>query len=324
MGVYTITTYDSSFYALWNQFVSETKNGTFLFHRDFMEYHADRFTDSSLLVFEDGKIKALLPANVRHTTVFSHQGLTYGGLIYKELKLAKVVDIFKHILVFLQTKGCESLQIKAIPSIYAHKPSEELKYALFLSEAKLMRRDVLSVIDLREKLAISKGRLEGVSKGIKHGLKVVEETNFEAFWNTILIPNLAKKHQAKPVHHLDEMVVLHNKFPKSIRQFNVYHGDKIVAGTTFFETDTVAHAQYISANEDKNDLGSLDFLFHYLITEVFAKKTFFDFGISNEQEGKKLNQGLSFWKESFGASAVVQDFYEVKTTNFILLENFLL
>lgn len=324
MENFTIKKYEACHYSVWNQFVSEAKNATFLFHRDFIEYHRDRFKDHSILLFDKkGKVIALFPANEVANTIHSHQGITYGGLIYKEIKLHKVIAAFKEVVAYYHQQNFETLSVKTIPSIYHQKPAEELVYALFLLKAQLTRRDTLTVIDLRNDLHLSKGRMEGVAKGIKNKLKIVEESNFESFWNQIMIPNLEKKHQTQPVHSLKEIQYLHSKFPNTIRQFNVYLGNTIVAGTTIFESDQVAHAQYISANEAKNELGSLDFLYHHLITHVFATKKFFDFGISNEQLGKKLNFGLSFWKESFGASTIVHDFYEVQTSNYQLAENVL-
>ena len=162
-----------------------------------------------------------------------------------------------------------------------------------------------------------------LTKANGFNLVVKEETHFDLFWNEILIPNLAETHDAKPVHSLKEIESLQQKFPKQIRQFNVYHDGKIVAGTTIFETKNVAHSQYISGNSDKNILGSVDFLHEHLLTTVFKNKKYFDFGISNENQGKNLNEGLSYWKESFGANIIVQDFYEVQTTNFHLLEHVL-
>ncbi|MDC1492749.1 GNAT family N-acetyltransferase, partial [Flavobacteriaceae bacterium] len=103
--------------------------------------------------------------------------------------------------------------------------------------------------------------------------------------------------------------------------FNVYHNDALVAGATIFETKTTAHVQYISSNQSKNKLGSLDFLFNNLITELFKHKLFFDFGNSNEQNGEKLNQGLLYWKEGFGAKSVTQDFHQIETINFSNLDN---
>lgn len=321
----SVKQYHESNYKQWNTFVGQAKNATFLFHRDFMEYHKERFEDYSLMVFENEKLVAILPANRAEDTVFSHQGLTYGGLVYNEqIKLSDVLAIFQSVLFFLNRNAIEKLHLKTIPFIYHTKPAQEIEYALFLADAQLVRRDSLSVIDLSKENPISKIRKRGIQKGINNGLIIKEVTDFEPFWNEILIPNLDLKHNAKPVHSLTEIIKLKTLFPENIRQFNVYFNDKIVAGTTIFESENVAHCQYISKFEGAENLGSLDFLYSFLIKEIFAKKPFFDFGISNEAQGKKLNEGLSYWKESFGASTVVHDFYEVKTINYKAFETVLI
>ena len=325
MKNYSVKRYQENDYENWNAFIGRAKNATFLFHRDFMEYHNNRFQDYCLIVLDDEKWVAILPANIVGNEVFSHQGLTYGGLIYSEkIKLAAIIEILKRILLFLNDNHIEKLQIKLIPSIYHQKPAEELNYALFLADAQLIRRDSMAVIDLSKKLLIANGRKEGIKKGQKNKLEIREVDVFEEFWNQILIPNLAKKHQAKPVHSLEEIIKMKALFPENIRQFNVYQNGIIVAGTTIFETSTVAHCQYISGKEDKNELGGLDLLFYQLISETFKNKCLFDFGTSNENQGRKLNNGLSYWKESFGASTIVHDFYEVKTSNYSLLDTVLI
>lgn len=326
MKNYQVKKYSSEFYFLWNEFVAKSKNATFLFHRDFMEYHQDRFEDFSLLVFDDSEqLIALLPANRQEDTLFSHQGLTYGGIILQEkTKLSDCIFIAKSIFEFLKTCGCNKMIFKEVPAIYHKMPSDELRYLMFLMRGNLIRRDVLSVLDMTSSFSFSRDRKNGIKRGIKNNLVVREEANFESFWTEILIPNLAEKHQAKPVHSLEEMQYLHSKFPKNIRQFNVYQNDTIVAGTTIFESNLVAHSQYISGNSDKNELGSLDFLHDYLISNVFKNKKYFDFGISNENHGKNINEGLLYWKESFGAKSITQDFYELEINNYILLDNVLL
>ena len=279
----------------------------------------------SLIVLENENWVAVLPANLHENQVFSHQGLTYGGLLYSEkLKLVDVIEIFQIILIFLNEIKIEKLIYKSIPNIYYQKPAEEIKYALFLANAKLIRCDTLSVIDLSKKFKIASGRLEGIKKGAKNNLEIREENNFENFWKEILIPNLFIKHQSQPVHSFDEIKQLKKLFPENIRQFNVYQNHKIVAGTTIFETNLVAHSQYISGNESKSQNGSLDFLYHYLITDFYKNKKFLDFGTSNENNGLRLNSGLNFWKESFGTDTIVQEFYEINTKNYDLLSNFLL
>ena len=290
-----------------------------------MDYHSDRFQDYSLIILDGEKWVAVLPANVVGNQVFSHQGLSYGGLIYNEkIKLATIIAVFSSVLSFLNANKIEELQLKLLPSVYHQKPAEELNYALFLAEAQLIRRDSMAVIDLSKPYTISKTRKECIRRGIKNNLIIKEELNFKLFWEEVLKPNLDKKHQAKPVHTIAEIEMLQRKFPLNIRHFNVYQEDKIVAGTTIFISENVAHPQYVSGMGNKNELGSLDFLYHHLITSVFKEKRFFDFGISNEEQGKKLNEGLVFWKESFGASTIVQDFYEVKTSNYGLLDTVLI
>jgi hypothetical protein len=319
---YTVKKYQKNDYEQWNSFIAEAKNATFLFHRDFMQYHEDRFEDYSLIVLDGQKWIAVLPANRVEDAVFSHQGLTYGGLIYSEtIKLASIIEVLKTVLCFLHEHAIQKVQIKLIPSIYHQKPAEELQYALFLADAQLIRRDSLSVMDLSKPYSMSKDRKRGVKNGINNGLNIQEVGSFQEFWNEILIPNLDSKFKAKPVHSLEEITKLKTLFPKNIRQFNVYENGIIVGGTTIFESALVAHSQYISGREDKNDLGGLDFLHHHLLTEIFNQKRFFDFGISNENQGKKLNNGLSYWKESFGANTIVHDFYEVKTANFVKMSN---
>lgn len=287
-----------------------------------MEYHNDRFEDFSLLIFKAEKLVSVLPANRVENTVYSHQGLTYGGLVYdKKAKFKEISEIFSAVLFFLSSEGIKNLQIKLLPKIYHKLPSDELDYLFFLTEAKLLRTELSSTIDQQNKSKIQSNRLEGVKKAQKNELEIKEEKDFSVFWNEILVPNLKLRHNLKPVHTLEEIALLAFRFPKNIIQFNVYKDTKIVAGTTIFETENVAHVQYISANEEKQQLGSLDFIFHYLITERFAEKRYFDFGISNENHGKNINEGLLYWKECFGARSIVHQMYEVETKNYNRLDS---
>lgn len=325
MKQYQIKIYNSSDFALWNGFIEKAKNATFLFHRNFMEYHNDRFEDFSLMVFEDEKLVAALPANRVGDEVYSHQGLTYGGFVVSEkVKLSNVLAILKASLSFLHEQKITTLHLKPIPAFYCNFFSEEIEYCLFLLNAKCKKKECLSVLDFSKEFSFSKDRKQCIRRGITANLIIKEETNFELFWNQILIPNLQQKHQAKPVHTFEEIANLQQHFPKNIRHFNVYHNDEIVAGTTVFITDKVAHPQYISGNEKKNKLGSIDFLYSHMITKVFLDKNYFDFGPSHRENGMKINEGILFWKESFGAKTTIQSYYEVQTANYKLLEDILI
>lgn len=317
MKTYSIKKYQPELKSAWDDFVTKSKNGTFLFQRDFMDYHQHRFDDFSLLLYKKEQLIGILPANRVGDAMHSHQGLTYGGLILSsDIKFKTVLEGFKTLLKFLHQQQLNHLYIKEIPSIYHRVPSEEVHYLNFILEAQLERREVLSVIDTQHKIKLSKSRTEGINRGKKHDLRVIHDDNFELFWNSILIPNLNTKHQTDPVHSLAEIQYLKEKFPEHIKQFNVYHKDSIVAGATIFETPQVAHCQYISGNADKNSLGSLDLLHEVLINDIFPDISYFDFGTSNAHQGLGINQGLQFWKEGFGARTRTQDTYKIDTKNF--------
>lgn len=289
-----------------------------------MEYHSDRFIDNSLMIFKDKKVVALLPANIEGEAIYSHQGLTYGGLlILPSLKIADLTELFKKLLSYLESINIQKLYLKQIPSFYNRLPSEGLDYLLQLVQGACYRVDSASVIDYRNDIQIQSNRLEGVKKAQKHNLVIKEEDNLGDFWNFILTPNLQEQHNAEPTHTAEEITLLKKSFPNNIRQFNVYHDGRIVGGATIFETSTTAHVQYISANSEKQTLGTLDFLFNHLIKVTFKNKRYFDFGTSNENAGKQLNKGLAYWKECFGARTSVHRSFKIDTANHIYLNNVL-
>ncbi|PKP24844.1 MAG: GNAT family N-acetyltransferase [Bacteroidetes bacterium HGW-Bacteroidetes-2] len=321
MQEFTVEKYQDKHKKLWDEFVSKAKNATFLFYRDFMEYHSDRFEDFSLMVYKDNKLFALLPANKKGDTVYSHQGLTYGSFVLQEeAKLLDSFAAFKAMLEFLNKQKITQLNIRVIPTFYNIMPSDEVEYFLYKAGATIIKRDILMVIDYRNKLRFQKNRREGINKAIRNGLQIQVEECFEGFWNEILIPNLKNKHQVVPVHSLEEINILATRFPKQIQQINVYKDNKIVAGTTVFLTKTTIHPQYVSGNEDKNQYGSLDLLYDFIINKFCTDKNYFDFNISSEENGNILNHGLIFWKESCGARSIISNNYIVDTASFKTLK----
>jgi hypothetical protein len=306
-----IRLYDPTQKLVWDNFLENCKNGTFLLKRDFMDYHKSKFDDFSMMIYRGSKLIALVPANIDLNNVYSHQGLTYGGiLIHSDSKFIEYLEIFTEVLTFLKKKFIASLSVKQIPTIYNLNFNDELDYLSFVTDSESYRKDVLSVINLQDKFKISKDRINGYKRGVKNLLEVREVHDFNEFWNELLIPNLSKKYSVTPVHSLGEIGLLKSRFKNNIRQFNVYKENEIVAGTTIFQTKNVVHVQYTASNSKKNILGSLDFLFYKLITDIYSNHKYFDFGTSNERDGKKINQGLLYWKEGFGARSLIQNFYK--------------
>lgn len=312
MTLMHVEQYDESRKAVWDQFVRQSKNGTFLFLRDYMDYHADRFTDHSLLFFEEDQLVAIMPANIANECVISHGGLTFGGVLSdNRMRMALMLEVFKALLQHLELLKVKQLTYKAIPHIYHRIPAEEDLYALFAHDARLSRRDVSSTIFLPAVLGFSKGRKGCVKKGIASGLSVTQSDEYETFMQ-IEEAHLLQKHSKRPVHTAAELRLLASRFPEHINLFAAYKGNTMMGGVVMYGSFQVAHAQYIAATQEGMEIGALDVVMDFLIHKHYQNgKRYFDFGISTEREGRYLNAGLISNKESFGARTTVYDFYEV-------------
>jgi hypothetical protein len=306
----------------WNDFARASKNGTFLFDRNYMDYHADRIEDHSLMLFNSGHLAAILPANlVSPTVVGSHEGLTYGGLVlHPQCTLMEVMECFHAMLRHLHKGGIAKLRYKRVPGYYGYPCADEVAYCLFLLEAGLYGRECSLVVPMNERLPLQKRRKRQITKGLRSGLSIRIEADFSPFWNEVLTPRLLERYNVRPVHSVEEMTLLASRFPNNIKQFSVYSGNQIVAGITIYETPRVAHAQYIAANEEGRNAGALDFLMNWFLNDHYRSKQYFDFGGSTEQHGKALNRGLLEWKEGFGARCAALDLYEIDTANYVKLE----
>lgn len=304
--------YDADCRSAWDTFVKVSKNGTFLFLRDYMDYHRDRFEDASLVVLRGSEIAALFPANRRGSEVHSHQGLTYGGLIVSEAATTPdVLDVFDSTLGHLRASGVRRLHYKTMPWIYHRLPAEEDRYALFRAGAVLSRRDILSVVPAGRRAPVQRRRTRGAAKAARQGVAVGPTRGWAPFW-AMLTANLQERHGVAPAHSLAEIERLGSRFPENIKLFGAGIAEEVLAGAVVFATPMVAHVQYIASSQRGREIGALDALFLHLLEEVFADKPFFDFGISNEHQGRVLNSGLIEQKEGFGARAVVHDFYELE------------
>lgn len=309
--MFEIKPYSPEMKSEWDAFVGASKNGLFLFFRDYMDYHHDRFEDHSIVIYRQNKLYALLPANISHDVLYTHQGLTFGELIVDEhFTAAESITVFKLINAYLRNEGIRKVVYKAIPWLYHQQPAEEDLYAIYrTTNAKLVARDISTTIRLDMPLAYNEMRNRGIKKALHHGIMVEESNRWTDFWE-VLTANLQTKYHVSPVHSLSEIRMLKARFPNNIRLFTAQLNNRVLGGTVVYEYGNVAHTQYISASLEGKKLHALDLLLDKLIHEVYRNKTWFDFGKSTEQQGTILNEGLIFQKESFGGRAVCYDWYE--------------
>lgn len=295
----------------WNSFIENSRNGIFMFNRGFMDYHSDRFEDHSLMFYEDNELLAILPANIRNSVLYSHQGLTYGGFILSEkIKQHTMIECFNLLKDYLIQNRIERLVYKVLPHIYHAYPSEEDLYALMLSKAKLLKIEPSSTLLLESPLKMPKGMKAQISKAKRENVKVEESSDFDSF---IELENqiLREFHNTVAVHTGEELSLLKSRFVNKIKLFVAKKGDELLAGTVVFIYKNVIHTQYMASSHKGRELGALDLIISTIMQDYRNQIKYLDFGISSEDGGRILNNGLISQKEGFGARTVIYQTWEL-------------
>ena len=313
METMEIIRYDASMAGKWDEMVKQSRNGTFLHQRGYMDYHSDRFEDCSLVAMRDGKPCALLPTNVDGDTLYSHRGLTYGSwlLPYKHFDATVMIEAMDKAMEWLSAHGIKRLVYKPVPHIYHRYPCEEDLYALFRHHCALTETNISTAIDLTCPLPLDRGNKSGANAARKAGIQVGPSEDWQGFWQ-LLSSLLDTRYGTRPVHTLDEMLLLHSRFPENIRLYTATLDNELLAGVVMYLSQPVAHCQYIGASPRGKDTKALTLLFDHLIGE-HTKMGFryFDFGISNEDHGRYLNEGLVRQKSRLGGRGIVYNTFEV-------------
>ncbi|MGG5506376.1 MULTISPECIES: GNAT family N-acetyltransferase [unclassified Myroides] len=302
----------------WNNMLQQATNASFLFQREFMEYHGDRFCDHSLLLYEGKKLVALLPAHLEDGVLCSHFGLSYGGIIHaSSLTFTQFIAIIEALAQYCKLHDISSVILNEIPVIYSQTPTNNLAFLSNALRGNLLSVQLLSTLDLASPNPLNTNRKRMIQKGKKQGYYIAEDPSATSFWQAVLEPRLQARYHTTPVHSLEEITHLMQAFPTNIKQMNVYNAQgEIVGGTTLFIHPQVVHLQYIAGKEEDNKNGALDLLMYTLMEQYKSTKRYFDFG-SSHSSPKQLNPGLLYWKESFGARSVPQYCYALTVENLL-------
>ena len=276
-----------------------------------MDYHSDRFVDSSLLIFEGENLVGCFPASQNdRVRVISHGGLTYGGIIVdKKTKTNDLLSIFDAIFLEYKSRGFVDFVYKVTPSFYKKCLSSAEEYALFRSGAILVGRGMSTGIELQNS-EFPKKKIRDLRNQINNALIFCQNMEFDELLSEIN-KNLQERYEVTAVHTADEISMLSNRFPENIRTFCLKsESGSLYAGIIVYIVNKVAHVQYMINTDLGKKSRSLDRLIYevYLLYKSQGLE-WLEFGISTTDGGRNLNSGLLGYKEGFGGAPLCYDTY---------------
>lgn len=317
MSNFSIRNYNTEDSAMWNERVAASRNATFLFDRGYMDYHSDRFADCSLVAVRNDKPIALLPAEITPDGVLhSHRGLTYGGWILprRHFDAVDMMYLFDEMISWCRAEGIRAIDYKPLPSIYAVAPSDDDIYALWRHGATCSECNISATVDISANPGLNMVQRQKLSRCTRMGAEMTEITTPDeiAGFHNVLSACLAERHNAVPVHSLAELKMLRQRFPDGIRFFAAKLNGVMHAGICVYDFATVRHCQYTATTAEGRKYNLLTPLTVWLMSGMMPGQRYFDFGTSNEESGRILNEGLYSYKASFGATGTVHTRYQIE------------
>ncbi len=320
-----IVRYHESQAEQWDAFVAQSRNGTAFHSRRFLSYHPhERFTDHSLLLRKDGHIVALLPAaeivDQGKKSLISHPGASYGGLVLaSDCSVADTGAVIDAILAYARSEKFTGLSLlRLTPSSVRRQYADDQEYWIFQRGGSVSRLEMDGSIDLsgwhEDKLLehFSGKCRNAVRQAQRSGLKVKITEDWEAFW-IILEATLASRHATKPTHDLPEIRRLKAQLGDELRLFAAFDDQRMVGGIVTVALHSGAlYTLYIAQDYAAQKVHPV----HLVLTEVIRtclleSRNVLHLGVSTEDGGKVVNEGLFFFKESFGMKPVRRESWTI-------------
>ena len=303
--------FDAELKPVWDDLVRRAVNGHFMFERDFMEYHADRFDDHSL-VFRDGtRPIAVLPAHREGDDLVSHQGLPFAGLIWTEkARLRSMHEIIGALVAYLSDHGFLRLVYCAMPAPYKRHHGDDDIYPLERAGAVVVRTRVASSVRIDDSPGISRKRRQILQQAAHHGIRI-EQGIPVSDCHELITRFLEERFQTRPVHTASELQLLAARFPEQIRCAGAFHGDSLVHTMVTFHSRTCIRLQYSAGTRPGRELYAADLMISSLIQELSKQGGWIDFGTSMDPRTGDLDPGLHAFKESFGGRTSLLRTYQL-------------
>ena len=304
---YLIKKYDDSRdFDIWEKFIDESStNGTIFHSRKYLSYNKNKYIDSSIVIYKKELIISVLPCCKCGEKYFSYSGATLGGPVFSRY-VENIGEISKIINLILDYYG-NKLEIRIGNSIYNEKYNNDIIY--LLSKKLNIKLEISWIFEVNDNFIDSIKNI----RNKKNLIKMIDKENgytckkyetiedYKSFYN--LLENiLLNKYNKKPTHTLDELLLLKLILNSNINLYMVKDSvNNIYGGVIVINvTKTCWYTIYIAKNINYNSSTNVSIM--YIMYEIImeAKQNgikYIDYGVTSENEGDKLNEGLSNYKE---------------------------
>lgn len=312
--------FDEQYRSDWESFIEQKAlNSTFLHSRKFYDHNpGNKVDDASLMFYKKNKLIAVFPANLylngNIRILHSFLRATYGGFVVsKDVTVEAALEIVGKTIEFAKSKQASQLIVRNPFRIFNTNLCNEADYAMWFHGFEIKSREIEICIPIDGDIKTIRGRYRNTAqRNVKKAAQFIDvclSNDIRDYWR-LLEKNLAERHGRKPVHDYDSIIRLIEAVgSNNVLLFAGYYESKLVSGILIFKfNNLVLHAQYIASESRFQNLRPVNAIVDYVI-EWGNQKGFkyFNLGTGNENEGKSVNSGLFYFKESFGGRGVLRE-----------------
>lgn len=294
--------------ATWDAMVESAVNQALIHRRDYMDYHAERFADYSLMAYDShGRLVGMMPASRDGDCVRSHGGLTFGGLIVgaKHASAPVVGEVMESIVGYMAGDGVKTLHYSPIPWIYGDQPMQDDEYALLRMGAQIESVMLSSAMDLQAATHRDYNSRAALGRLERQGARVGESERWEEFYK-MLTDCIGQRHDARPVHSLEELLMLKERMNGKIKLYTAENSDgEMLGGAVTYESRNVVHTQYMATSERGRGVDAMDAVVDAIGRSVAGGVRYLDLGTSTDPRNGRLNEGLARKKYDMGGRGVL-------------------
>lgn len=305
-----------------NFILNESDNGT-LFHRPlFLQYHGkEKFPDMQpieISFFKKEKLIGCISGAVQRSNgekkFISPFASSYGGLVFhRDLSFKEIEDLYLELLDYL-LKEYSQVQIASTPFFQSKGgKSQYIDHILLNNGFSIIRSDIILVheLDSQEKLLarVHKKTYTELKQPLYKNKLRLEVTNGVDRDSYRLLANCQERLQSKPTHTYNELQVIENLIPGTIKTFKIYSGDIFLGGIITFHVSTdILSTFYVFDTPEGRALKANHFAYYNVLKYAFENEySYVDFGSSSF--GWRPNYPLISFKEKFDGKPFLRNIF---------------